>query len=512
MQPNMHLTVEDIMKSVKNLFLVTLAVLLIPFTALAQSRTRPGPHAATYNSQLQIGPVPGFTTAWYPAPTETAVPLGVTLQFKAKGRRAGTVEWTGAREIGGRRGTSTAECRLDTPGPHTVTMAYTDQDGELRQESSLLSVIDTSVFPITLSTPRLWEDPVLVDESSSNETTMRYFFGDSIAAVRQISDGRYLTSSNRWFHLEVDVEPAGFAPLLEWRLNGKAQRHLGAAIMMQVFPPRQHAIEVGSPDKSQEITLEAYMVHINDKPGIDQISEHSPVTFTAVTDPPGYESEITWLASTKYGTCEPAMGRGREFTVTFRGTFGDDGRWMGVKADNTVFNADGKGTAPLGFITDLRPAVAQAMQAAAQDAGVTIDSEGMFFGSRGDVLVVNSAIASVEELTEEDFEQGADLMFSFISGDLAQDLELDPGFYTIRITGTGPQATGAFIDRNGDIEGIFPAAVEFMETPGDEPSRTLVNASPMELGLTLGGHVHGCVLGICGWVSVTITIGAAPFF
>lgn len=338
------------MQHARRVFVIGLAIALAPLAALAQSQTRPGSNAATYNHQLQIGPVPGLTTAWYPAPTKTAVPLGVTLQFKAKGQRAGTVEWTGARELGRGRGLSTAECHLNTPGPHTVTMEYTDGNGEPRREVSALIVIDTSVFPIHISIPKPWTDSLQIDETSSNESTMRYFFGHSIAKLRKVGEGHYLTSTNRWFHLQVTVEPSGFAPLLEWRVNGKAQEHLGTDIMMQVFPPRQHEIEAGSPENARAIKLETYRVQVTSHtPRVDNIPEGSPVTFTAVTDPPGYEDEITWLASTKYGACEPLMGQGPEFTVTFRNTFGANGRWLGAKADNAVFANDTKDICPPGF-------------------------------------------------------------------------------------------------------------------------------------------------------------------
>lgn len=330
------------MRPLGNLLFVLLAIALTPVGALAQSQTRPGPHSPTYNSKLQIGPVLGLTTAWHSAPTHTAVPLGTTIRFRVQGKGARSVEWTGARKVVW-RGTATAECHLDTPGPHTVTMTYTDSGGERRQESSHLNVLDTSAFSITVSTPRLWADSVSLNEGTPNETTMRYFFGDSIAAVRQIGEGRYLTSTDRWFHLEAHVEPSAFAPLLEWRLDGKAQEHLGTAVQMQVFPPRIHTIEVGPANSSPAISLVTYMTHITShETRTSDIPEHSPVTLTARTDPPGYEDEITWLASTKYGSCDPLMGRGREFTVSFGDTFGEEGRWLGVRADNAVVSLDEK--------------------------------------------------------------------------------------------------------------------------------------------------------------------------
>ena len=71
------------------------------------------------------------------------------------------------------------------------------------------------------------------------------------------------------------------------------------------------------------------------------------VTLTARTIPAGFEEEITWLASTKYGRCEPIMGQGPTFTVRFDETWGGsaDGvpfQWLGVRADHAAFNQDRK--------------------------------------------------------------------------------------------------------------------------------------------------------------------------
>lgn len=328
---------------------IILILSLLPAHVQAQSQTRAGRGIATYNPELQIGPVPGLTTVWHPAPTETAVPLGAVLQFKARSKTNG-VRWTGARLIGIRQQTSTAEIRLGTPGPHVVTAEYTDPQGERRVDRMVLNVVDTSAFPITFSNFRLWAHPLAVDDGWSNEDSMRYFFGDSIAAVKRVGERHYRTSTHRWFHLEVDVEPRGFGPLVEWRLNGNAQKHLGASIDMQVFPPREHTLGVGSAENPEEVILEAYMVRITSHENRDEIPEYTPVTFTAQTVPPGYEDEITWLASTKYGSCAPLIGRGKEFTVQFFNTLGNEGSWLGVRADNAVVGHDKKTVDPSKFL------------------------------------------------------------------------------------------------------------------------------------------------------------------
>lgn len=469
---------------------IVLTVLLTPVASLAQSLTRPGPNAATYHEELQIGPVSGWTTVWHSAPTQTAVPLGVTLQLKAR-TRAGVVEWTGAREVAGSQGVSTAEVKLLTPGPRVVAAKYTDRDGERREERILLNVLDTRALPVSISTPRLWADPVVVDETSPNQSSMDYFFGGSIAAVRQIDDARYRTSVNRWFHAAVDVEPAAFAPLVEWRINGKAQRHLGTAIDMQVFAARSNAIEVGSDRNPTTVELETYRVKITShKTNTDKISQATPIRFTAVTEPPGYEDEITWLASTKYGSCEPASGQGPEFEVAFYDTFGPDQQWLGVKADNGTFGQDQKGNDgnALSLVAELRPSVSKVMEDAAASRSLSIDSNGTVFTSRDDFVGAGSLLTEVEDLTEEDFEDGAEVMFTHLSGDLPKELAIEPGFYTVRITGSDLNSVGTLVAKDGTETGPFDATLEFRDANEIGNERNTLGVAAVDAGIALRFH------------------------
>ncbi len=81
----------------------------VSFYALAQKAPSPGsanddaarrpnePHGLT--GALSIGPIEGLTTAWHTAPAETAIPLGITLQFRQPAPPEATVVWTGAQEV-----------------------------------------------------------------------------------------------------------------------------------------------------------------------------------------------------------------------------------------------------------------------------------------------------------------------------------------------------------------------------------------------------------------------------
>ncbi|MGA7269724.1 MAG: hypothetical protein WB239_01505, partial [Acidimicrobiia bacterium] len=108
-------------------------------------------------------------------------------------------------------------------------------------------------------------------------------------------------------------------------------------------------MEAGPTDVAERVGLETYRVTITSHRRGDKVLEGVEESFTAVTDPPGLESEIRWLASTKYGASDPVMGTGESFAVQFDSTFGLRNlttglreQWLGVKADNATFAQDGK--------------------------------------------------------------------------------------------------------------------------------------------------------------------------
>ena len=80
---------------------------------------------------------------------------------------------------------------------------------------------------------------------------------------------------------------------------------------MVVIDVGAHVVEVGPILAPSAVEIETYSVTITSHvSGEDTVPEGEPIVFTAETDPPGYETEITWLSSTKYGTAEPILGEG----------------------------------------------------------------------------------------------------------------------------------------------------------------------------------------------------------
>lgn len=322
----------------------TLALLLVllglssPAPAFGQATTAAF-DPAVVSSQVEIGPVTGWTTTWHPAPLVISAPLGTTLQLRVRVPPGGDALWTGAREVETLQGRSVSEVSLTDSNVRQVEVQVVGSSGEFEAHTLTFEPYALAGNP-AFERPRLVVEPLAIDAGNPNASTMAlYFQGSSIAALGTPEPGVYRTSTNRWITLESRVTPEALAPLVEWRLDGKVLPQLGTRVRLQVFTTGRHTLAAGTSDS---VTLETYRVRLTSPRRGEIIPTETPVTFTAVTDPPGFESEITWLASTKYGHCEPLLGLGPEFTTTFSQTVGESGSWLGVRADDAILGLDRK--------------------------------------------------------------------------------------------------------------------------------------------------------------------------
>lgn len=322
----------------RNSLLVLFLAVLAPVAGHGQATTTPF-DPSTLSSRVEIGPVAGLSTTWHRAPHASAVPLGTTLRLRVRVSPGADAIWTGARELDTLQGRSVAELRFDRLGPQEVDIRIVG--AEESSETFRFEAIDLGGQPPRFGRPRLTVEPIEIDTVNPNPSSMAYFFqGSSIAELTEAEPGRYRTSVNRWITLATEVEPAALAPLVEWRLDGKPLAGLGSRLRAQLFTTGRHHVSAGTGEPAE---LETYRVRLTSPRRGEPIATGRPVTFSAETDPPGFENEITWLASTKYGHCDPLLGRGSEFTTTFTGTVGESGSWLGVRADDAVLGLDGKG-------------------------------------------------------------------------------------------------------------------------------------------------------------------------
>ncbi len=304
---------------------------------------------------LQLGPVPGFTTAWHPAPAMSAAPLGATLVFRIMAPEAAKVTWTGAIEIAHEKGWSTATCPLTTLDKQTVHATVT-VDGETFSDSMTIDPMDVDpsvivMAPITVDATAVVPPPMATPEQL-NDWAVETYFGGSIAAIRAAGEGRWVTSVARRIAMATAATPVDFAPLTEWRVDGEAVA-LGGSAPITLSTPGLHRVSAGPPATAAAVTIETYAAAIERRTRSDfavdgvSIPEDVRTAFEVVTTPPGYEDQVTWLAATKYGSAVPTMGAGAAFEAVFQATYGPwptggAWQWLGVRADNATQGQDQK--------------------------------------------------------------------------------------------------------------------------------------------------------------------------
>lgn len=346
---------------------LSLMLLLVPVCSflVVCDRDRPVEPPAEFSAPLgpglYLGPVEGLTTGWHPVPENLALPRGQAASFRFVGPDGMVVAWVGAREVEASDGVSTATCSIDRPGPMEVRVDAVFPGGRAHTRVCRFDVLDVRVDDITVREVSLsarqpdfdshskgGKDPG-AQGTSVNELTMSFFFGDeSIAALTETKPGHFVTSVRRSVRMSIDVDPPAFAPLMEWRVNRRAYV-LGETATKYLTDRGACEVSVGPLRQEYIATIETYDVAITShRTGTDRIAEGYPVTFAARTTPLGYEAYVTWLASTKYGDSDPIMGTGPTFTVTFNKTWGPEPeaggglQWLGVRADNAIFDQDQK--------------------------------------------------------------------------------------------------------------------------------------------------------------------------
>ncbi|MGH2628332.1 MAG: hypothetical protein ACRDHY_16970, partial [Anaerolineales bacterium] len=248
-------------------------------------------------------------------------------------------------------------------------------DGGVTREAAVFEVQDVPAAAVRLHAVEAAVAPVTLDPQDLNTSTYRYYRQRSIAALRRVGEDRYRTSVGRKIDLRAVVAPAGFTPLVEWHVRGEhkvRQAMVGSPAVLTFSEPGVYSVWVGIGPDARRIVFEIYRTLITShENGRDVIPDGVPVTFTAETDPPGFEEDITWLASTSYGSAEPIVGQGPSFTVRFQNTFGrrwaalHQVQWLGVRADNAIFGQDRKKSVvcdPTDYEGD-RPSVSEFYQA-----------------------------------------------------------------------------------------------------------------------------------------------------
>lgn len=357
--------------------LLAVAVFLIAGAGSLHAADRP---------KLYIEPIAGLTTVRHVAPDAITVPVGTALKLSLElppetgrpptevsnpdpGTDTGPtaavprdpIQWFGVVESERTEALSRAELVVDGEDEYVIEASVDNDDGTKTRWTVGVRGLAVATDRIGLRRAVPQVDEVHLNEESTNFETMAvYFSGQSIAPLVPVvaaraggSRGgkaalsRYRTSIDRIIRFDLLTDPPGFESLMEVREPG-ATAYLAKSNPQRFTEPGVHRISVGPPRMARELEFETYEVVITSHTsGVDIIPEREPVTFQAVTVPPGYESEINWVSSTKFGTARPVTGRGPIFTTRFNDAWGSSYnqpeilmQWLGVKADNATFGQD----------------------------------------------------------------------------------------------------------------------------------------------------------------------------
>lgn len=340
--------------------LVCIALLLVALVAVwigcsedkpvaPDSQQREGPAPAEL-SGLLIGPMHGLTTEWHPAPSRLVVPRDAgPLQFKCQASANATVTWRGAVEVSRDGFASVAECSAPEPGVYrrveaSVVAVPDDGDGAAASGDAIatlsctLSAADLAIADIRVNDFELSAKPLPVDAGSGDAERIQVLLSSTpIGTVTKIGPTRYRAAAGTTVRVSVALNHAELAPLVEWRVDGKAAL-VGSEGEFRL-PPAEgtRVISVGPPGSTREATIDAYSVLIKVDGG--QIIPGQEMTFRATTNPPGYEDEVVWMAATLFGTSSPALGKGATFKASFSDPLPttDDGvLCMGVRGSSST--------------------------------------------------------------------------------------------------------------------------------------------------------------------------------
>lgn len=348
-----------------------IVALVVSFTTCSRDRAPlfdPGqpPPSPMSGEGIEVGPIDGLTLAWHPVPSHFAVPAGTDLRFRCQASTNDLVTWIGATEVGREGGWSIASCPTEANKGYEVSVRVLASGGQKDRDPSERSstdgvaatrnykcrfeTVDARISDLVVKDVTLAREDLFVTEKSSNWEVLRQFGASSIARLTRVEPGHYRTSVATPLQLACKVEPAALGALVEWRVDG-APFALGQVVTSALnLPPGDREISAGPAQRAASARLSLYrVVSIKSSSSReDDITEGRPITYTAETEPVGFESEVTWLAATRDGKTTPVLGYGKTFTVRFENVIGvnPDGttsRWGGVRADNATLTSDAVG-------------------------------------------------------------------------------------------------------------------------------------------------------------------------
>lgn len=201
---------------------------------------------------MSVGPVARLTTGWHAVDGKTLpIPFDQAVLLVVAAEQGVRVEWGGgAREVARDALYSEAIYRVLGKGPHHVTASIL-RDGAIESYACELKGVNVAPWDVTLTTA------VVVAEAES------FASGDDAGTPVTDRANFFRTFPGRPLSVRVNANPAVFAALMEWRIDGQAA-FLGSEMSLDFSDLGLHTVSIGPPGRARNLTIQTYQLDEQD--------------------------------------------------------------------------------------------------------------------------------------------------------------------------------------------------------------------------------------------------------
>ncbi|HZE88476.1 MAG TPA: RHS repeat domain-containing protein, partial [Verrucomicrobiae bacterium] len=197
----------------------------------------------------------------------------------------------------------------------------------------VVTVTSIPTDPLSQGAPETQSITIHVGLTRASEVT--------ITMIDPVPGAVEIGSVKRVWPCAAAISHPRYAHLVQWNASDVAPRSgFGLAFAPTFLAPGRHELRVG-PNRRQAATFDIYAVSsvlVHSALG-DAVDYGTPVTFTAITNPPGYAKYVGWRIDTAqdmHSHAEPVVGSGETFSATFTPSGGAALFWAQVYADFTA--------------------------------------------------------------------------------------------------------------------------------------------------------------------------------
>ncbi|MBI4431103.1 MAG: hypothetical protein HY587_05275 [Candidatus Omnitrophica bacterium] len=328
----------------------------IAFAAVVDDRCRlspdfcpppPPPPPPELALTFYVDSVSPFTNFRRIAPSSITVPRNVEIKFYVTSNVAvQDFKWSGAAEISEATSSSIAYASYPPRIRELVQLSgIVDSDEGLASSTSSL----TNSYTVTVTPYVTASDGTIQPKSDKAKSITVLMTTDNALSVQMMitdpTDVPTAGSTKKQWNCHAVSVPAGYEGLIQWAGGGLPDSGLGPEFNTRYPTQGFYTLKAGP---TSTIQFQIYDVNIRWDSAFGQTVWYGyPITFTATTNPPGFEQNVSWRVETMNDVhthaefapflCPvfPCPGpRGSSATITFTNPPNDNLFWAQVYADD----------------------------------------------------------------------------------------------------------------------------------------------------------------------------------